>query len=215
MEVLEKQPLELELDMLEQTNTYLDDHIAIWINIPIINQYKNKVHQLTLAVEKLLKNEPRIHTGQNILHLKKQIADKMDILDDTLEAYADDIGDEVLRQKANNHYSDYFRLSYDQFLEKVISMIDLMEENIDNMSEHGIVQDQIDDVKLNLDEYQLSLDKEPTYDLSTRLTSHSIEEYLGEANEYAEKLDKVMKRFKRSHVTFHNGYLAARTVIDF
>lgn len=212
MEVIEKQPLEMELDMLEQTNNYLDDHIAIWINIPIVNQYKNKVHQLTLAVEKLLKNEPRIHTGQNILHLKKQIADKMDILDDTLEAYADDIGDEELRQKANNHYSDYFRLTYDEFLNKVISMIDLMEENIDHMSDHGIVQDQIDDVKLNLDEYQLSLDKQPTYDLSTRLVSHSIEEYMEEASGYAEKLDKVMKRFKRSHVTFYNGYLAARTV---
>ena len=182
MEVLEKQPLELELDMLEQTNVSLDDHIAIWISIPVINQYKNKVHQLTIAVEKLMKNEPRVHTGQNILHLKKQIADKMDILDD---------------------------------LDKVISIIDLLEENIDHMHDHGIVQDQIDDVKLNLDEYQLSLDKEPTYDLSNRLMSHSIEEYLDEATEYAEKLDKVMKRFKRSHVTFYNGYLAARTVLEF
>ncbi len=215
MEVLEKAPLELELDMLEQTNTYLDDHIAIWINIPVVNQYKNKVHQITIAIEKLLKNEPRIHTGQNILHIKKQIADKMDILDDTLEAYADDIGNDLLRQKANNHYSDYFRLSYDQFLEKVISMIELLEENIENMFDHGLVQDQIDDVKLNLDEYQLSLDKQPTYDLSSKLVAHSIDEYIDEANEYAEKLDKVMKRFKRSHVTFYNGYLAARTVNNF
>ena len=201
--------------MLEQTNAYLDDHISVWINVPVINQYKNKIHQLTIAIEKELRNEPRVHAGQNILHLKKQIADKMDILDDSLEAYADDMGNEELRQKANNHYTDYFRLTYDDFLSKVISVIDLMEENIDEMHSHGIVQDQIDDVKLNLDEYQISLDKAPTYDLAKKLTKLSIDDYLEEAGEFAEKLDKVMKRFKRSHVTFHNGYLAARTVFDY
>lgn len=212
MEVLEKQNVIAELEMLEQTNAYLDDHIAIWISIPIINQYKNKMHQCTLAVEKLLKNEPEIHTGQNILHLKKQIADKMDILDDTLESYADDIGNTDLQQKAANHYSDYFRLLYDEFLDKVISMIDLLEENVDNMHDYGLVQDQIDDVKLNLDEYQMSLDKEPTYDMAKQLASFSIEEDLNEANKFAGQLDKVMKRFRHSHVTFYNGYLAARTV---
>ena len=201
--------------MLEQTNTYLDDHIAVWISVPIINQYKNKVHQLTIAIEKMLKDEPHIHTGQNILHLKKQIADKMDILDDTLEAYADDVGDEALKQQANNHYTDYFRLTYDDFLSKVVSVIDLLEANIDNMANYGIVQDQIDDVKLNLDEYQISLNKEPTYDLSKKLASHTVSEYLDEAGVFADKLDKVMKRFKRSHTTFYNGYLAARTVIEY
>ncbi|MBC6401525.1 MAG: hypothetical protein GDA42_11160 [Ekhidna sp.] len=212
---MQNQALENQLSMLEQTNAYLDDHTAIWINVPVINQYKNKIHQITIAIEKMLKNKPRIHTGQNILHLKKQIADKMDILDDTLEAYADDIGDESLRQQANNHYTDYFRLTYDNFLSKVVSVIDLLEANIENMADHGIVQDQIDDVKLNLDEYQISLDKEPTYDLSKKLANHSIDEYLGEAEEFADKLDKVMKRFKRSQVTFYNGYLAARTVIEY
>lgn len=215
MQSLKDPSLTRELEMLEQTNAYLDDNIAIWISIPIINQYKNKIHQLTLAVETVLVDEPRQHTGQNILHLKKQIADKMDILDDTLEAYADDIGNESLREKANNHYSDYFRLTYDDFVPKVQSMIDLLEENIDHMADHGIVHDQIDDVKLNLDEYQLSLNKQPTYNMAKELSKHSIKEYLDEADEYAYKLDKVMKRFKRSHVTFYNGYLAARTLPEF
>jgi len=215
MEVTQNRALENELDMLEQTNAYLDDHIAVWISVPIINQYKNKIHQLTLAIEKSLEHEPRVHTGQNILHLKKQISDKMDILDDTLEAYADDIGNEALREKANNHYSDYFRLTYDDFLEKVIAVIDLMEENIEDMHSHGIVQDQIDDVKLNLDEFQVSMDKEPTYNMAKKLSNLSVEEHMEEASEYAGKLDKVMKRFKRSNVTFYNGYLAARTVIEY
>ena len=215
MEAVQNQTLENELDMLEQTNAYLDDHIAVWISVPVINQYKNKAHQLTLAIEKALEHEPRVHTGQNILHLKKQISDKMDILDDTLEAYADDIGNENLREKANNHYSDYFRLTYDDFLEKVVAVIDLMEENIEDMHSHGIVQDQIDDVKLNLDEFQVSMGKEPTYNMAKKLSHLSVEEYLAEATEYAEKLDKVMKRFKRSNVTFYNGYLAARTVIEY
>lgn len=215
MELVQTLPLENELDMLEQTNAYLDDHIAVWISVPVINQYKNKIHQLTLAIEKSLEHEPRVHTGQNILHLKKQISDKMDILDDTLEAYADDIGNEELRKKADNHYSDYFRLTYDNFLEKVVAVIDLMEENIEDMYNHGIVQDQIDDVKLNLDEFQVSMDKEPTYNMAKQLSKLSVEEYMEEANDYAEKLDKVMKRFKRSNVTFYNGYLAARTVIEY
>ena len=203
-----------KLGMLEETNAYLDDHIAVWTAVPIISNYKNKVHELVYHIKEVQKktDPANIHKGQSILHLKKQIADKMDILDDTLEAYAEDIGDNELRKLADNYYSDYFRLPYEAFEEKVTDMITLLEKHVDKMHDYGLVQDQIDDVKLNLDEYQLSLDKPRSYKIGQAIAQESIEEHINEASEYADKLDRVMKRFKRSHVTFYNGYLAARTV---
>ncbi len=211
-------PVAAKIEMLEQTNAYLDDHIAVWIAVPIISNYKNHMHQLI----PLIKSESaspeitlEIHSGQSILHLKKQIADKMDILDDTLEAYAEDIGNDELKAMAANYYSDYFRLPYDQFAEKVTEMIELLEKHVKNMAEYGLVQDQIDDVKLNFDEYQVSLDKPLTYDIASSLSNQNMDDLLDEAVRYADKLDNVMKRFKRSNVTFYNGYLAARTINEF
>lgn len=206
-----------EIEMLEQTNAYLDDHIAVWTAVPIISNYKNRIHQLILLLKDSVKDEDtsKVHMGQAILHLKKQIADKMDILDDTLEAYAEDIGDDYLQKQAANYYSDYFRLQYDEFTDKVTHMIELLENHVDSMADYGLVQDQINDVKLNFDEYQISLDKPRTYEMDTTQIKKNAEELVSEAKEYAEKLDRVMKRFKRSNVTFYNGYLAARTTVEF
>jgi len=208
-----------ELEMFEQTNAYLDDHISVWIAVPIIINYKNKIHQLFPLLKSSLNtletDTSKVHMGQAILHLKKQIADKMDILDDTLEAYADDVGDEQLRQAASNYYMDYFRLPYDDFTAKVVEMIGLLEKHIDKMAEYGLVHDQIDDVKLNMTEYQESLDKEPTFNIPSTVLHDNVEELLDQARAYSQKLDKVMKRFKRSNVTFYNGYLAARTIVEY
>ncbi len=207
-----------EIEMYEQSNAYLDDHISVWIAVPIISNYKNKVHQLIPRMKEAMdgsEDVSKIHMGQAVLHLKKQIADKMDILDDTLEAYAEDIQDDYLKEQASNYYSDYFRLSYDEFVEKVTAMIELLEKHEDKMHDYGLVQDQIDDVKLNLDEYQQSLGKDITYNLASKISKQTIDSFLNESREYAGKLDKVMKRFKRSNVTFYNGYLASRTIVEY
>jgi hypothetical protein len=37
---------------------------------------------------------------------------------------------------------------------------------------------------------------------------------MDEGDKALEKLDRVMKRFKRSNSTFFNGYQAARTIVD-
>ncbi len=204
-----------KVHMLEHTNAYLDDHVSIWIAIPIISNYKNRMHEFTLSIKSHLSEEEKSsdgYSGQTVLQLKQQISDKMDILDDTLEAYAEDIGDTELRDLAANYYSDYYALSYEKFENKVTEMISLLETHVDKMTDYGLVQDQIDDVKLNLDEYQIGLDRPITYDLGTELSSKSLESLVQEATKYAEKLDHVMKRFKRSNVTFYRGYMTARTV---
>ena len=205
------------IQMLEHTNAYLDDHISIWTAIPIVSSYKNRMHELTLSIKAVSSKDDisaESYSGQDVLQLKQQIADKMDILDDTLEAYAEDIGNDELKKLAANYYSDYYALTFDNFQNKVIEMIDLLEEHVGDMADYGLVQDQINDVKLNLDEYQIALDKPITYNLNSSLTSQSIENLLSEAQQYARKLDSVMKRFKRSNFTFYNGYLSARTMSE-
>ena len=205
------------IQMLEHTNAYLDDHISIWTAIPIVSSYKNRMHELTLSIKAVSSEDDmsaQSYSGQDVLQLKQQIADKMDILDDTLEAYAEDIGNDELKKLAANYYSDYYALTFDNFQNKVIEMIDLLEEHVGDMADYGLVQDQINDVKLNLDEYQIALDKPITYNLNSSLTSQSIENLLSEAQQYARKLDSVMKRFKRSNFTFYNGYLSARTMSE-
>ena len=199
--------------MLANTNAYLDDHISVWIAVPIISNYKNKIHELVLACHTLLdqqNQEEAPRSSQAVLRLKQQIANKMDILDDTLEAYADDIGDGELKTLAENHYSDYYALPYEQFENKVSEIIELLETHVNDMGEYGLVKDQIDDVKWNMDEYQIGLGKSITYKISHEMVSQDLGNLMQEALKFADKLDHVMKRFKRSNQTFYYGYLATR-----
>ena len=205
-----------KLEMFQSTNEYLDNNTAIWSAIPVIGTYKNGLAQSITEIKDaaLSQDAAQVFIGGSLRQLKKLISDKMDVLDDVLEAYADDTGDEELRLLAANSYSDYFKLPNEDFETKTKNVIALLETHTDAMADYGMTAAQIDDVKLNFDEYQTKRGKPRSYQIASKIATQSIDDLFKVAADFISRLDKVMKRFKRSNTTFYSGYQAARQVIE-
>ena len=205
-----------KVEMMETTNNYLDANTAIWSAIPIITSYKNRLSQVIDELKTAAQDQDaaQVFIGSNLQTLKITIAEKMDILDDILEAYADDNGNTELLAQAENSKTDYIRLTNEAFETKVKNVISLLESNVAEMADYGLTQDQIDDAKLSFSTYQDKRGMPRSYKVASRQATQSIEGLMDEGDKALEKLDRVMKRFKRSNSTFFNGYQAARTIVD-
>ncbi len=204
------------LEMMQTTNGYLDSNSAIWSSIPIVPTYKN---QLTQAIDGIRnaasdQDKAQVFIGTTLQQLKVQVAEKMDILDDVLEAYADDTEDAELLTKAKNSKSDYLRLTHEDFETKTRNVIDLLEVHVANMADYGITQDQIDDAKLTFGSFQDKRNKPRSYQIASRVATQNLADLVTLGTNALEKLDRVMKRFKRSNTTFYNGYIAARSIVN-
>ncbi|MEO1255275.1 MAG: hypothetical protein AAFY41_10375 [Bacteroidota bacterium] len=205
-----------KLEMMETTNTYLDANTAAWSAIPIVSTYKNRLSQAIDGIKTAAQDQEaaQVFIGSSLQNLKITISEKMDILDDVLEAYADDTDNAPLLAQADNSKSDYLRLPNEDFETKVKNVIKLLEEHVAEMEEYGLTQDQIDDVKLSFGSYQDKRGLPRTYQVASRQATESIETLVADGMEALNKLDKVMKRFKRSNSSFYTGYEAARTIVD-
>lgn len=90
----------------------------------------------------------------------------------------------------------------------------LAEATLPEMEDYGATQEQIDDVKLDIDLFLEQRGKPRAYRVASRVATQNLEELFQTATPLLNKLDNVLKRFKRSNVSFYNGYIAARQVID-
>lgn len=203
------------LEMFEATNLYLDQNAAIWSAIPILSRYKNSFTQTIEGIKRsaLDQDASQIALGGTIRELKQVIADKMDILDDVLEAYADDTENAELLAQASNSRSDYFRLSHEDFETKTKNVIGLLESHVDSMVDYGVSVEQIEDAKVSFNLFQDKRGKPRGYQIASRVATQNLEDLFEEGNVLLQKLDKVIARFRRSNVMFFNGYQAARYIV--
>lgn len=204
------------LEMMQATNTFLDTHTAIWSVIPIVTTYKNMLSHVIDEIRHSASDQDaaQVFIGANLQQIKIQVAEKMDILDDVLEAYAEDTANAELLAQADNSMSDYLRLPHEDFETKTRNVIDLLETYVASMADYGLTQDQIDDVKLTFGSFQDKRGKPRSFKIASRTATQSIEDLMTEGTNALSKLDRVIKRFKRSNTAFYNGYMAARTVVD-
>ena len=202
--------------MLEATNVYLDEKAAVYSAIPVIVNYKNDLVNLIPAIRAAAKeqDEAQVFIGQSRSQLKRLISEKMDILDDTAEAYAADTENAELLSMVSNTMTSYYQLPNEAFETKVKSVIEVMETHVKAMKDYGMTQGMIDDVKLQFDLFGELRGKPRAYRVASRVATQDLEGLFKDAITITQKLDNVMKRFKRSNVSFYNGYLAARTVVD-
>lgn len=204
------------LEMMRSTNTYLDATSGAWSAIPIASAYKTG---LALVIDQIRtsasdQESAKVFIGTSLMTTKRLIAEKMDILDDVLEAYAEDTENSELLVKASNSKSDYLRLPNEDFETMTSNVIDLLEDHVDDMADYGLTQDQVDDVKLDFGAYQDMRGKPRSYQIASRSATQNIESLMDDGTKTLEKLDRVMKRFKRSNASFYSGYLSARTIVD-
>ena len=205
-----------KLEMIESTNKYLDSTTGVWSAIPIVTNYKIRLSTAIDALKSAAQEQEaaKVFIGGSLQDLKITIAEKMDILDDILEAYAEDTENAELQAQADNSKTDYIRLPNEDFETKVKNVISLLEANVGEMADYGLTQDQIEDAKISFGTYQDKRGIPRSYQVASKQATQTIEELMKEADDMLDKLDKVLKRFRRSDARFYVGYEAARTIVD-
>jgi len=204
------------LEMYRATNDYLDAQNALWSAIPIIGTYKNQLSALIAGIEEAASSQAgaQVFIGKSVAALKKLMAEKLDLLDDILEAYAADVGNAELEQQASNSKTDYLSLPNEDFEIKSKQMIALLEQHMEAMADYGMTSAQVDDIKQDMDQFLASRGKPRAYQVASRAATKDMEALFKEGTAITEKLDKVLSRFKRANASFHNGYTAARKVVN-
>ncbi|MEP2024666.1 hypothetical protein [Reichenbachiella sp.] len=204
------------LEMFQTTNDYLEKQAAVWNAIPIIGNYKNQLNTTQLAIKQIAADQAdaQVHIGKSVMGFKKTIAEKMDYLDDLLEAYGEDVGNAELVSQAHNSKTDYVALPYENFETKVKQVIGLLAANLNDMTDYGLTAEQIEDVKLDLDQFLASRGKPRSYQVASRQATQSLESLFEQGKECIVKLDRVLKRYKRANASFYNGYLSASKVVN-
>ncbi|SMD32753.1 hypothetical protein SAMN04488029_1104 [Reichenbachiella faecimaris] len=203
------------LEMAQATNAYLDANAAVWSAIPIISNYKTTLIQAIQGIQEasLKQESSQVFISASLRELKQQIAQKMDILDDILEAYAADTENAELLSKSSNSASDYFRLANEDFEIKTKNVIDLLDGHVAEMADYGMSADQIEEVKTSFAIFQDKRGVPRSYQIQSRMATEDLAALFDEVNKTLARLDNVLKRFKRSNPAFYVGYDAARHIV--
>ena len=203
-------------EMQEAVSTFLDTHAEIWNTIPKIAEFKNQLDELNTQIEETHTEQQnaQVFLGKNKTQLKLLIAQKADMINDIIEAYASLEGDAILEQKMADSASTLFRLRNQDFIQKIKDIIQEADKHLANLKDYGLHMDQINDLKADFDGF-LSLNGEPRmYRIASSQATKDLEELFDSVRELLDKqLDKVIKIFRTRNANFYNGYLAARMIV--
>jgi len=196
-------------DKLATTLSYLDSNQDIWSSVPIVKTYRDHLADSVNDLKEELSEQPeKLNFGSGTLHqLRITIAEKMDILDDILEAYAEDVADKSLLEVAKNSKTDYLRLTNDGFERKVVNVLKLLEDFQDTLRNYGLSQEQISDVNEDFEAFK-SKRNDPQPVQESQEASPQIKLLLEEATHTCERLTKIMVRFRTSNGRFYQGFMA-------
>jgi hypothetical protein len=203
--------------MLDAVKAYLDRNASIWSMIPIIGILVSQVNDFIVAItgHKDAQNAAQVFIHKNKKQQKLAAAEKADILNDTLEAYAGDAEDAELEYKAAKSYSDLYKLRNDDFKTVITETIALLEEKLTDLADYGVSEPQITDLKNSFNNFLVLNGQPRQYRISSVVATESLKEMFTQSSDLlTKKLDKVMKRFKNADPKFYKGYLAARVVVD-
>jgi len=204
-------------EMYETVVSFLDSNSALWSAIPKVGEFKNEFSGVVTQINaaQYAQQEAQVFLGKNKTQLKSTVAQKADILNDGVEAFALVTGNNQLANRMAASYSELNRLRNADFIPAVQAIIAAAEANMEVLqTEYGVTTQQVDGLKSDLDEF-LALNGMPrAYRVASVQATKDLELLFGEAQVVLEKLDKVMSIFKRRDPGFYNGYLAARVIVD-
>lgn len=204
--------------MYDAVSYYLDSKSTLWASIPKVGEFKNEFSAVVAQIDSVqyAQQQAQVFLGKNKTQIKRVVAEKADILNDTIEAFALVTENEKLRVKMSATFTSLFALRNAEFGSAVQAIIEAAEANIDVLtSEYGVTNEQLEGLKTDLDEW-LAINGQPrAYKVASMEATKSLELLFDEADAILNnKLDKVISIFKRRDSGFYNGYLAARVIVD-
>lgn len=206
------------LEMQNAVINYLDSSSAKWSSIPIIGEFKNEFVSVNdnILQSQEAQQSAQVFVGKTKRQLKGTIAQKADIYNDVIEAFALVNGDIDLEKRMSTTYSYLYEMRNIDFIPKVQEVVAAAEANKTALeTEYGTTSEQLDDLKIDIDQFLVLNGKPRAYKIASVQATKDLEQLFSDAHELlTNKLDKAMKIFKRRDSNFYNGYLAARVVVD-
>ena len=204
------------LEMQESTDLYLGKNLDKWDAIPVVHTYRNRLSELTASIKNNAGKQEasKVFISKSLVGRKKSIAEQMAIIDDSVEVFAEDKGDDELLVKTKNTTTDYFRLPHEEFEVKVTYVIGIVEAHLPELGEYGITESELEDVKTEFNDFQEKRGKPRSYRISSRIATQQLKDLFDTSASLLNKLDKILNRFKLTNPPFYNGYVAARKVIN-
>ncbi|WP_372648388.1 hypothetical protein [Draconibacterium sp.] len=205
-------------EMYDAVSSYLDSKSALWATIPKVGEFKNAFTAVITQIDTVQyeQQQAQVFLGKTKTQIKSVVAEKADILNDSVEAFASITGDEKLRLKMSASYTSLYRLRNADFIPAIKAIIEAVEANIEVLTtEYGVTREQVEGLKTDFDEF-LAINGQPrAYKIASVEATKSLELLFEEADTILDnQLDKVMSLFKRRDPGFYNGYIAARVIVD-
>lgn len=205
-------------EMYDTVLSFLDYNATLWASISKVGEFKNQFHGVVVQINnaQYAQQQSQVYLGKNKTQLKSVVAEKADILNDSLEAMALVTGNAKLETQMAATYSDLFRMRNADFVPAIKAIIDATENYMEVLSaEYGVTAEQVEGLKTDYNEFLSIYGLPRAYRVASTQATKDLELLFDEANTILEnKLDKVMSIFKRRDPGFYNGYLAARVIVD-
>ncbi|WP_062059424.1 hypothetical protein [Aquimarina longa] len=204
------------LEMYQAVQTFMDTNTTVWSGVPILVTFKNDLEELLIQINENKDSQEisRVYLGGNKTTQKRFVSEKSDILNDALEAYTTIEGNAILEQKAAKSFSDLYKLRNQDFITIITETISLLDQHIEPLGDYGITQDQVTDLKNSFDSFLVFNGQPRQYRIAQKQATINLSDLFDQTTTLlTHKMDKVMKRFKRTNTTFYNGYLAARIIV--
>ena len=205
-------------EMHDAVIDYLDATPEKWTPIPKIGESKNELDDVNEQIEAAQEAQQgaKVYIGKTKKQVKKTVAQKADIVNDLVEVYGAVIGDTALELRMAKSYSDLKNLRNVDFNVAVKEVITETENHKEVLlAEYGLTEEQITDLKTDVNTFLTMQGLPRAYQIATTQATKDLETLFARAEKiFTDKLDKLMKIFKRRDANFYNGYLAARVVVD-
>ena len=205
-------------EMYDVVISYLNGKLSAWSSIPKVGEFLNQFTAVVAQIDtaQYAQQQAQVFLGKNKTQIKSMVAEKADILNDIVEAYALVTGNEKLRLQMSAGYSDLNRMRNADFIPAIKAIIKAVEDNIEVLTaEYGATREQVEGLKADFDAF-LAINGQPrAYKVASVEATKNLEMLFDEADAILnDRLDKVINIFKRRDPGFYNGYLAARVIVD-
>ncbi|MBS2100265.1 hypothetical protein [Carboxylicivirga linearis] len=205
-------------EMFGSVLSYLNLRSSVWSVIPKIGVIKNEFEELVASIgaKVIDQDKAKTYLGMEKNQLKRLIAEKADVLNDQVEAFAIIESKAELALRMNQSMTDLYRLKNEMFVDKVTEILEKSENNIDALSGgYGVTADQLVDIDGDLDNFKELNGMPRKYKIDSVIATKDLEVLFADTNALLNnKLDKLMKIFKHRDASFYNGYLAARRIVN-
>lgn len=205
-------------EMQDAVILYMDSNVQKWSSIPKVAEVKNELSSINLQIEEAqaAQSAAQVVVGIGKKALKGIIAEKADILNDIVEAYASMNDMPELESRMADSASSLLRMRNKDFVVKVKEIVGETETYKEVLTaEWGLSEEQVTDIKSDMNRFHQLSGMPRAYQISSKQATSDLETLFSQASDILNnRLDKVMKIFKRRDPNFYNGYIAARIIVD-